>query len=75
MNVKNKMILVTGGAGGLGSAMARLLSENGAKVLIMDLEAVREKGEALSAEIKAAGGEGLVPLRRRDLRGGLEARD
>ena len=57
MNVKNKMILVTGGAGGLGSAMARLLSENGAKVLIMDLEAVREKGEALSAEIKAAGGE------------------
>lgn len=55
MNVKGKMILVTGGAGGLGSAMAKLLSENGAKILIMDLEAVREKGEALAAEIKAAG--------------------
>ena len=57
MNVKSKMILVTGGAGGLGSAMARLLCENGAKVLIMDLEATREKGEALAAELTAAGGE------------------
>lgn len=57
MNVKNKMILVTGGAGGLGSAMARLLSENGARVLILDLDATREKGEALAAELKAAGGE------------------
>ena len=57
MNVKGKMILITGGAGGLGSAMARLLSENGAKVLIMDLEDAREKGEALAAELTAAGGE------------------
>lgn len=57
MNVKGKMILITGGAGGLGSAMARLLSENGAKILIMDLEAVREKGEELAAELTAAGGE------------------
>ena len=57
MNVKGKMILVTGGAGGHGSAMAKLLSENGAKLQIIDLEAVREKGEALAAEIKAAGGD------------------
>jgi cyclopentanol dehydrogenase len=56
MNVKNKMILITGGAGGLGSAMAKLLSENGAKVLILDLEATRERGEALAAELRAAGG-------------------
>lgn len=57
MNVKGKMILVTGGAGGLGSTMARLLCENGAKVLIVDLEAAREKGEAVAEELKAAGGE------------------
>jgi len=57
MNVKDKMILITGGAGGLGSAMARVLCENGAKVVLMDLEATREKGEAIVAELKAAGGE------------------
>jgi cyclopentanol dehydrogenase len=57
MNVQGKMILITGGAGGLGSAMAKLLCENGAKVLILDLEAAREKGEALAAALKAAGGE------------------
>ena len=54
MNVKGKTILITGGAGGLGSAMARLLSENGARVLILDLEAAREKGEALAAELGTA---------------------
>lgn len=37
--------------------MARLLSENGAKIGILDLEAAREKGEALAAERIAAGGE------------------
>ena len=57
MNVRNKTILITGGAGGLGSAMARLLSENGAKIVILDLEAAQEKGDALVAELKAAGGE------------------
>ena len=57
MNVKGKMILITGGAGGLGGAMARLLSEKGARILIMDLETVRDKGEALAGELTAAGGE------------------
>ncbi len=56
MNVRDKMILITGGAGGLGSAMAGLLSENGARILIMDLEAAREKGEAQAAAMVAAGG-------------------
>ena len=57
MNVKEKMILVTGGAGGLGGAMAKLLSQNGAKLLLMDLEATREKGEALAAQLRAGGNE------------------
>ena len=57
MRVKDKTILITGGAGGLGSEMARLLSENGARVLILDLESAREKGEALAGELgKARGG-------------------
>ena len=55
MNVKGKSIMITGAAGGLGSAMARLLAENGATVFILDL--VGEKGEATAAEIRAAGGQ------------------
>ena len=34
-----KVVLVTGGAGGFGSAAARILSESGAKVGVLDLEA------------------------------------
>lgn len=56
MQIKDKTILITGGAGGLGSAMARTLSENGAKVLILDLKSAGEKGEALAGEIKASHG-------------------
>lgn len=55
MNVKGKSIMITGAAGGLGSAMARLLAENGATVFILDLDG--EKGEATAAEIRAAGGQ------------------
>ncbi|HSK68880.1 MAG TPA: glucose 1-dehydrogenase [Candidatus Limnocylindria bacterium] len=56
MNVRGKTILITGGAGGLGGAMAQLLSQHGASILILDLEAAREKGEALAGELTAAGG-------------------
>ena len=57
MNVKEKRIMITGAAGGLGSEMARLLAKNGAMVFILDLEAARAKGEATAEEIKAAGGQ------------------
>ncbi len=45
MNVRNKVILVTGGAGGLGAEMVELLCENGAKLYILDLDV--QKGEEL----------------------------
>lgn len=54
MNVANKTIVITGGAGGLGSAMSKLLAEKGASVFILDL--VEEKGAALVQEITASGG-------------------
>ena len=54
MNVKDKVIMITGAGGGLGSEMARLLCKNGAKVIILDLDA--EKGEATAKEICEAGG-------------------
>lgn len=53
MNVSEKTILITGGAGGLGSAMARLLAVNGATVVILDMD--RDKGEQLVAELAQSG--------------------
>ena len=53
MNVKDKVVMITGAGGGLGSEMARLLCKNGAKVVILDLDA--EKGQQTADEIVAAG--------------------
>ena len=49
MQVRNSIFLVTGGASGLGAACARMAAENGAKVVIADLQA--ELGEKLAKEI------------------------
>lgn len=54
MTVKDKTILITGAGGGLGSEMARLLADNGAQIIIVDLDA--EKGEDTAASINADGG-------------------
>ncbi len=56
MNVKGKTILITGGAGGLGGAMAKLLAANGATIFILDLPQAEEAAKALIADIEAAGG-------------------
>jgi len=49
MIIKNSVFLVTGGASGLGEATARMAAENGAKVVIADLQA--DLGEKLAKEI------------------------
>jgi len=49
MQIKNSVFLVTGGASGLGAATARMAAQNGAKVLIADLQA--EAGEKLAKEL------------------------
>ena len=49
MQIKNSVFLVTGGASGLGAASARMAAENGAKVVIADLQA--EAGEKFAREI------------------------
>ena len=49
MELPRKTILVTGGASGLGAACVRLLTQAGAQVTILDLNA--EAGEALATEL------------------------
>jgi NAD(P)-dependent dehydrogenase (short-subunit alcohol dehydrogenase family) len=53
MELKNKGVLVTGGASGLGAACVRLLAEGGAKIVIADLNS--EGGESLAADLRAKG--------------------
>jgi NAD(P)-dependent dehydrogenase (short-subunit alcohol dehydrogenase family) len=54
MNVRDKVILITGGAGGLGSAIARLLSEKGARIYLLDLD--EQKGIEIACELVKNGG-------------------
>lgn len=49
MDISGRTALVTGGASGLGEATVRLLHQEGANVVILDMN--RESGEALCAEL------------------------
>ena len=49
MDISGKVFIVTGGASGLGEGTARMLTDNGAKVVIADLQV--ERGQAVAAEI------------------------
>lgn len=49
MEIANKVFIVTGGASGLGAGTVRMLTDNGAKVVIADLQ--NEPGQALAAEL------------------------
>jgi NAD(P)-dependent dehydrogenase (short-subunit alcohol dehydrogenase family) len=57
MRMSNKVALVTGAAGGIGSATARVLAREGAKVVIADLDDIR--GSAVAADIIDAGGRAI----------------
>lgn len=48
MDIKDKTVVVTGGASGLGEATARMFEQAGARVAILDLD--RERGMAMQAE-------------------------
>jgi NADP-dependent 3-hydroxy acid dehydrogenase YdfG len=55
MSVKNKVVIITGASSGIGEAAARLLAQNGAKVV---LGARRiERLAQITEEIRASGGE------------------
>jgi NAD(P)-dependent dehydrogenase (short-subunit alcohol dehydrogenase family) len=52
MDIAGKVFIVTGGASGLGEGTARMLTANGATVVIADLSV--ERGEAIAAELGGA---------------------
>ena len=52
-DVENKVILITGGAQGIGGASARLCAQRGAEVIITDIK--DETGEALAASLRGEG--------------------
>ena len=54
MRVQDKSIIVTGAGGGIGEGIARRLAEEGAQVIVNDIDAGR--GEQVAASIRAAGG-------------------
>ena len=60
MRMQNKIALITGSAQGLGAAIARRFAEEGATVLVCDMNA--EVGEATAAAIENAGGKAAFQL-------------
>lgn len=53
--IKEKVVIVTGGAGGIGAAICRRFAEAGARVAVFDLDG--EAAAAVAAGINAQGGE------------------
>ena len=51
--VQDKVVIVTGGAGGIGSAACRAIAAEGGKIVVADLDAA---AESVAAEINANGG-------------------
>ncbi|MCM1177218.1 MAG: SDR family oxidoreductase [Bacteroidales bacterium] len=58
-DVKDRVVVMTGACGILGSTIVKYFAGEGAKVVLLDLERAREIGERLVGEIKADGGEAM----------------
>ena len=57
MRLNNKVAILSGGAGGLGAAQAKLFSQEGAKIVIGDMDEVA--GNELAHEINKNSGHAI----------------
>ncbi len=57
MNFSDRVVIVTGGASGIGRATVDVFVQQGAKVVIWDVQ--QESGEAVAAELRSAGHEAI----------------
>ena len=73
MTLADRAVLVTGGAGGLGSAMAETLRAAGARVVLLDVAA--ERGRAVAERVNAGGAGPAVRFVEGDLRDLAALRD
>lgn len=55
LGLAGKVAVITGGASGMGACIGRMLAEEGARVVLADIQV--EKGQAMAAEIRARGGD------------------
>lgn len=58
MKLKNRVVMITGGAKGIGKAIALAFAKDGAKVALVDID--KEGLETLKREIERKGGEAIV---------------
>ena len=61
-DIKDKVIVITGACGVLGSAAVEYFAQQGAKVVLLGRQSSAEKGAALVESVKAQGGEAVFLL-------------
>jgi 3-oxoacyl-[acyl-carrier protein] reductase len=60
MDLKNKVAIVTGGAGGIGEGICRILASRGAKIVVIHLAFELESAKRVVSEITASGGQAIA---------------
>jgi 3-oxoacyl-[acyl-carrier protein] reductase len=50
-NIKNKVVIITGAAQGIGAIIAKVFAQQGGQLILSDIN--KEKGQALTSELKA----------------------